>query len=72
MNVFPLVIKLLNQKTLKTLKTLFYFIEIIEIVLACSLVVWEKFLALTESSQAKASLGRTQSAPMDKEMQTQV
>ena len=47
MNVFPLVFKLLNQKTLKTLKTLFYFIEIIEIVLACSLVVWEQFMALT-------------------------
>ena len=47
MNVCPLFFKLLNQKTLKTLKTLFYFIEIIEIVLACSLVVWEQFLALT-------------------------
>ena len=47
MNVFPLVFKLLDQKTLKTLKTLFYFIVIIEIVLACSLVVWEQFLALT-------------------------
>ena len=47
MNVFPFVFKLLNQKTLKTLKTLFYFIDIIEIVLACSLVVWEQFLALT-------------------------
>ena len=47
MKVFPLVFKLLNQKTLKTLKTLFFFIEIIEIVLACSLVVWEQFLALT-------------------------
>ena len=47
MNVCPLVFKLLNQKTLKTLKTLFYFIVIIEIVLACSLVVWEQFMALT-------------------------
>ena len=47
MNVFPLFIKHLNQKTLKTLKTLFCFIEIIEIVLACSLVVWEQFMALT-------------------------
>ena len=44
MNVFPLVFKLLNQKTLKTL---FYFIVIIEIMLACSLVVWEQFIALT-------------------------
>ena len=50
MNFFPLVFKLLNQKTLKTLKTLFYFIEIIEIVLAFYLVVSEQFLALTHSN----------------------
>ena len=42
MNAFPLVIKLLNQKTLKTL---FCLIDIFEIVLACSLIVWEQFLA---------------------------
>ena len=47
MNVCSLVFKMLKQKTMKTLKTLFYFIEIIEIVLACSLVVWEQFMALT-------------------------
>ena len=43
----PSCLQTAQPKTLKTLKTLFYFIVIIEIVLACSLVVWEQFLALT-------------------------
>ena len=44
MNFFPLVFKLFNQNHRKTL---FYFIVFIEIVLACSFVVWEQFLAQT-------------------------
>ena len=34
-----------QPKNLENPKTLFCFIEIFEIVLACSLVVWEQFLA---------------------------
>ena len=38
---------LFTNCTTKTLKNLFFLIWFIEIVLACSLVVWEQFLALT-------------------------
>ena len=47
MNVFPLVFKLFNQNPRKTL---FYLIVFIEIMLACSLIVWEQFMALTHYS----------------------
>ena len=50
MNVFPLVFKIFKQNPRKTL---FYFIVFIEIVLACSLVVWEEFIALTMSLSSK-------------------
>ena len=44
MNVLPLVFKLFNQNLIKPYFTLLWFFEI---VLACSSVVWEQFLALT-------------------------
>ena len=44
LSFYPLVYKLHTPKTLKNLFLLFLFIEI---VLACSLVVWEQFIALT-------------------------
>ena len=47
MNVFPLVFKLFNQNLIKPYFTLFWFFEI---VLACSSVVWEQFLAQTRWS----------------------
>ena len=48
-----------NCKT-KTLKNLFYLILFYEIVLACSLIVWEQFLALTSlASLPKTKLKHT-------------
>ena len=44
MNVFPLVFKLFNQNLIKPYFTLLWFFEI---VLVCSSIVWEQFLALT-------------------------
>ena len=56
MNVFPHVFKLFNQNPRKTL---FYFIVFIEIVLACSLVVWEQFLALTTLAPLPGTKSKT-------------
>ena len=55
--VFALVLWLFSllssNCTTKTLEYLFYLIEFIEIVLACSSVVWEQFMALTPSKCGK-------------------
>ena len=53
--VFALVLwmfaLLSSNCTTKTLKYLFYLIEFIEIMLACSSIVWEQILAQTESTR---------------------